>query len=421
MKNLYKKIIANSLAVNSAIVFAGSMVSNVGAYLYHLVVGRILGPSGYGELSSLISLLYILGVPTIVLQTVLVKYFSTCKAKNSPGQAKYLFRKMLKTIVIILIPVVIILCLISPFIAGFLNLSGSRVVLWVFFVFAISTLTALNSSVIQGFQLFLWFSVLTAGGTLLKLFVSIPFAYYGVEMTMIATFLIITAVYVLYFIPIRFMFRSKEENMDITKKDFVRYSLPSFLTLLGMTSLYSIDIVLAKHYLPSFDAGIYSSVAVLGKIIFYASAAIGTVLFPIIAERYAKRKETFAIIKLAVILVAIVSLGVTMVYTIFPISVVHLLFGTSFDRAASYLGIFAVFITIYSIVNIIVLSCLAIEKMHVYIFTCIAALLQIVLISLYHESLSSIIYINIGVASALLIGVGGYYLYGKNQHHHSGI
>jgi len=421
MKNLFKKITSHSLAFNSGIVFVGAMISNIGAYLYHLIVGRILGPSGYGELSSLISLLYIFGVPTIVLQTVLVKYFSTCKARQSSGQAKYLFKKMMKILLAILIPMFAVLCFCSPLVAEFLNLSGTRVVFWVFLLFVISTLSALNTSVIQGFQLFIWFSVLTAGGSLLKLFISIPFAYHGVEMTMIASFLIATVLYVLYFVPMRFIFFSKEERMDITKKDIVRYSIPTFFTLLGMTAIYSMDIVLAKHYLTSLDAGIYSSVAVLGKVIFYASSAIGTVLFPVLAERFAKGKDTFPIIKLSVVLVAIVSLGVTMIYTVFPITVVHLLFGTSFDAAASYLGIFAVFITIYSIVNIIVLACLAIEKMHVHFFTCVAAMLQILLIAFYHESLLNIIYINIGVASALLVSVGWYYWYGKNKHYHSGI
>ena len=99
----------------------------------------------------------------------------------------------------------------------------------------------------------------------------------------------------------------------------------------------------------------------------------------------------------------------------------HLLFGTSFNAASDYLGIFAIFITLYSVVNIIVLACLATEKMYVYLFTCAAAFMQIIGIVLYHESLKSIMYINIGVTLALLAGVGGYFWYGKNKHYHPGI
>jgi len=421
MKDLLKKFTSHSLARGSAIVFAGTMISNVGAYLYHLVIGRILGPVGYGELSSLISLLYIFGVPTLVLQTVLVKYFSTCKAHGSPGQAHFLYKRMFRTLLTILVPSFIVFSLFSPMISEFLNISGSRVIIWVFFLFIFSTLSALNGSALQGFQLFLWVAVLSGGSAILRLGISIPFAYYGVEMTMIASVLLTVVMYGLYFIPIRFLFRAIEKPMALTKKDIIRYSIPTFFTLLGMTALYSVDIVLVKHYLSAYDAGIYSAVAVLGKIIFYASSAIGMVLFPVVSERFANKKETFSIIRLAIGLVAAASLSVTFVYIVFPGTVTHLLFGTSFDAAASYLGIFAVFITIYSIVNVIIQACLAIEKMKVYLFTTSAAVAQIVLIAFFHQSLISIIYINISVLSALLISVGTYYWYGQNKHNYSGI
>jgi O-antigen/teichoic acid export membrane protein len=293
--------------------------------------------------------------------------------------------------------------------------------MWVFLRFIFSTLTAVSGSVVQGFQLFLWFALLSAGGAIVKLIVSIPFAYNGVEMTMIASFLISVVMYLSYLIPIRFLFRTKPESMNLTKKDLLKFSIPTFFTLLGMTALYSMDIVLAKHYLSSYDAGIYSAVAVLGKVIFYASSAVGTVLFPVLSERFAQGKDTFPIIRLSVILVAGVSIGATAIYFLYSNVVTHLLFGSSFNTASTYLGIFAVFITLYSIANIIVSACLAIEKMQVYLFTCFAAILQILLIGFFHGSLLEIIYINIGIAFMLLIGVGVYYIYGKNKHYYSGL
>lgn len=421
MNILIKKLLSHSLARNSMIVFVGATTANIGAYLYHLIIGRILGPVGYGELSSLISLLYIFGVPTIVLQTVLIKYFSICYAKQSDGQARYLFLKITRTLLVILVPTVAFLCLFSPFISNFLHLSNSRVVIWVFLLFIFSTLSAVNGSVIQGFQMFLWLAGFSAGVAIFKLGFSIPFAYHGVEMTMIASFLIAALTYLVYLIPIRFLFKIKSEPMEITKKDLAIYSIPTFFTLLGMTALYSMDIVLAKHYLPSYEAGIYSAVAVLGKVIFYASSAIGTVLFPVLSERHAKGIDTFPIVRLSIILVSGVSLGAVLVYTFFSGTVTHLLFGSSYNQAAIYLGIFAVFIAIYSIANIIVSACLATERMNVYIFTCCAAILQISTISFFHESLIQIIYINIVIASTLLIGVGGYYVYGKDKHYHPSV
>jgi len=421
MKSLIKKLTSNPLMTGSAIVFVGSMVSNISAYLYHLFLGRILGPGGYGELSSLISLLYIFGVPTLVLQTILVKYFSVYKAKDEMGQAKTLYVTITKILLGILLGICIILLFLSPLIADFLHLSNLRSLFWVFLLFALTMLSAVNGSVVQGFQLFMWVAVLSGMGSLFKLAVSIPSSYYGVEMTMVAAVFSALVFYILYFLPIRFIFFVKSKVMTLRKKDFLSYGIPTFLSLLSMTSLYSMDIVLVRHYFSGFDSGIYASVAVLGKIIFYASSAVATVLFPVLVARHTKQEKVSSIIRLAVILVSAVSFCVTMSYMMFPDAVTHLLFGSSYSAASGYLGMFGIFISCYSIVNIFVMALLALEKTNVWILTSIAALAQIGLIVCFHKTISAIITINISVSVALLIGVVWYYWYVIHKHHHSRI
>ena len=92
MNTLKNKLFAHPLFKNSAIVLAGSMGANVAGWLYHVFVGRILGTQAYGELAALLALFYILNVPSTVIQTVLVKFFSLLKARNEHGQAKRLIR-----------------------------------------------------------------------------------------------------------------------------------------------------------------------------------------------------------------------------------------------------------------------------------------------------------------------------------------
>lgn len=421
MKLLIKKFTSNPLMTGSAIVFVGSMVSNISAYLYHLFLGRILGPGGYGELSSLISLLYIFGVPTLVLQTILVKYFSVYKAKNEIGQAKTLYGTIVKILLGILLGVSVMLLFFSPLIVDFLHLSNARSLFWVFLLFALTALSAVSGSVVQGFQLFLWVAVLSGMGSLFKLAVSIPSSYYGVEMTIAAAVFSALVFYILYFLPIRFIFFVKSKVMNLRKKDFFSYGIPTFLSLLSMTSLYSMDIVLVRHYFPGFDSGIYASVAVLGKIIFYASSAVATVLFPVLVARHTKQEKVNSIIVLAVMLVSVVSFSATVCYMIFPDTVTHLLFGSSYSAASHYLGMFGVFISCYSIVNIFVMALLALEKTNVWILTSIAALAQIGFILCFHNTISAIITINISISVALLIGVALYYWYVIYKHHYSRI
>ena len=59
---LIKKLINHPLFSGSAIVFVGNMTANVVNYLYHLIMGRMLGPVEYGVLASLYSVLYLVGI-----------------------------------------------------------------------------------------------------------------------------------------------------------------------------------------------------------------------------------------------------------------------------------------------------------------------------------------------------------------------
>src|SRR3972149_6265257 len=101
MKKFIQTVMSHSLARSSGIILAGSMTANVLAYVYHLFMGRLLGPAGYGEFSSLLSLLYIVTVPLLVAQTVLVKFVSGFKAHGQVGQSKSLFLGASKLFVIV--------------------------------------------------------------------------------------------------------------------------------------------------------------------------------------------------------------------------------------------------------------------------------------------------------------------------------
>src|SRR5476649_2490100 len=82
VKKIIKRLSGNTVFTGSAVMFTGSMFVNFLSYLFHVVIGRILGVERYGELATLLSLFFILNVPSLVIQTVLTKYFASYKAKH---------------------------------------------------------------------------------------------------------------------------------------------------------------------------------------------------------------------------------------------------------------------------------------------------------------------------------------------------
>src|SRR3989344_3704318 len=145
----------HSVVRNSIVVMGGSMVANVLAYLYHLIVGRILGPQGYGELAALLSLFYILNVPSIVVQTILTKFFSILKATNKPGEAKYLFFSSLRTILILSLVGLGLVALSVDAVAAFLRIESKVNFYWLYVIFALYFIGVVPLSLLAAYQRFM--------------------------------------------------------------------------------------------------------------------------------------------------------------------------------------------------------------------------------------------------------------------------
>ncbi len=414
-KGFIQKFTSNKLARSSAIVFVGTMSANVLSYLYHLIMGRLLGPSGYGALASLLSLLYIFTVPLTVAQTVIVKFVSGFKAHGEVGQAKSLFIEATKVFVIVTVVGVPIILITGPYITSFLHLSSSVLIMLLYALFVVSLVTVATAGMLNGYQKFIWVGVMGALAILVKLLVSIPLVAWGVPGVMLAAVLASIIVYALYFIPLRFVLSVKARPTKLKGRDMFAFAVPTLLMQLGITSLYSTDIILVRHFFSAHDAGLYAALAILGKIIFYASSAVPIVLFPIASERVATGSKTKKLIFSAVGIVGAISVAITILYFVFPNFIVGMLFGNAYAGAGAMLGLFGIFLGLFSVANIIAMSCLAVGKLHIWLFSMGAAVVQIIGISMFHSSIIGVIYINISVCMLYDIIAGGYYLLGSHE------
>lgn len=182
-------------------------------------------------------------------------------------------------------------------------------------------------------------------------------------------------------------------------------NIQTFIILLAMTSLYSIDIVLVRSLLSSKESGWYAGVAVLGKIIFYASSAIGQVILPVVAERSYSGKKSFRMMVLAIGLVGIISMICLIVFAFVPKLIIHLLFGPSYDPAVSYLFPFGVFMVMYSIINIIAMGLIGSSQTGIWKIFAFVAVAQVIGIYLFHNTIGDVILVNNVMAGLLLVSV----------------
>ena len=266
----------------------------------------------------------------------------------------------------------------------------------------------------QSFQLFLASSVVTNIGMLLRLVFGVLGAPFGLIGVLIGNIISNVISYVINFVPIWGLIRVKSKPLSISKADAAVYSVPTLLATLGTIALYSQDVLLVKHFFSAYEAGIYASLAVLGKVIFYTSAALGFVMFPMIVEKKERKESYHGMVLSALGAVVALSSILTLGYFMAPAFIVRIMYGTAFDGAIPFMGLFGIFITFFTLVNLLTTIFLAIGRTRVWVISMGGALTQGVGLWFFHASLYQVIHINIGVTFITLMALLVYYRYGKD-------
>lgn len=414
MRTVKKRILfllKNRLVVGSAVLFFGNMGANFGNYLFHLLAGRMLGPLDYGILASLISLTYLLNIPVGALGLVVVKYVSAFRGKKELGKTSYFYFWLNKKLLLFGSVGFFLLVLISPLCASFLHLASPLPVILVVISSLVGVYLAVNMATLQGFLRFGLMSVLGIIQVVVKLTLAVSLIYLGCKVWGAVAAVLMSCLLALALTSF-FVFRLLR---GAERKDFpvdlevARYAVPVFFSTFAFTALYTLDLVLVRHFLSAREAGLYAALSTLGKIIFFAANPIVMVMFPMVSERHANGKSYFDFLYLGLGLTFLVCLGISTIYFFFPRMMIGFLYGQEYFSAAPYLGLFAVFLSLYTFTFLITSFYLSIKKTKVVFLPMVAALTQAVLISFWHRNISQVVWISISVLSLLLIGLLLYY------------
>lgn len=414
---MLKKIFSSQLFSGSLIMILASGLSGLASYFYHLLMGRMLGPADYGLLASLISLIYLLGIPTTTLNLVLVKFVSSFKGKKDFPAIAYLFKITAKKVLPVSLAFLLILLFLTPFIAKFLHLTALFPFVLILLISFISIFLTINRSFLQGLLRFGHFSFNSFLEPFLKLVLGFLLVWWGFKINGALFGMMIGALvcYVYTFIPLRSIFKKEEVSHKIKYQEIFKFILPVFFSTLAFTSLFTTDLVLVRHFLPE-QSGFYAALATLGKIIFFINGSIISISFPLISERYANGSNYRHLLWLSFLSIFLISAIISIFYFLFPSLMINLLYGRQYLSVASLLGSFGVFLSLYSLCFLMINFSLSINRTRAVILPLIAGALQIILISFFHQNLKQIILISVILLALLLLSLLVYclqYLKGK--------
>ena len=179
--------------------------------------------------------------------------------------------------------------------------------------------------------------------------------------------------------------------VKINTKELYSYSIPLIFMITSLTCFYSIDVWLVKHYFTAEEAGLYSAVSLIGKIIFFCSLSISQVMFPKASELHESGKSSKSLLYKSVGIILLFIIPMLALYFIFPNFIINVLYGADYLYIAPLVGWFGLFIALTSLVYLISFYKVSVNHKLFIIILWVFNILQIVGIVLFHNSLAEVV------------------------------
>lgn len=387
----------------------GSNFYNLGQFVYHFLAGRLLGKVYYGDLAAMLSIIGLISVAQISFNLTIVKFISSEKGRGAISNlAKWVHSWAIWIGLLFALSALIL----SPFIIDFLNLIEPLAFYFLVPTLFFFVLLSTGRSILQGLLQFNKFVISLLVEVVTKIVLTIGLIFAGFSIFG-ATGAILVGTLIAYFAtrialsPYLNGNRGARPNVA----PMVKYSLPVFIQGLALTSMYSVDLVLVKHFFPPADAGLYAAAAMLGRVVFFSTTPIAHVMFPLVSRRYSHGSPYHNIFYLSVLLVSLAAVAVVLFYIFFPEFAIVILYGAGFLGAAGLVWWFGVFMGLLSLAMLFTQFYLSIGKTKTVWLFVAAALLQAFLVWFIHPNLLTVIQISIASSALLVLSLLVYFLY----------
>lgn len=397
MKKKFHTAISHPLISGSIIVFMGTIVSNFSNFIFNIFMSRNLTVSDYGILASLNSLTLVFALIAESFVPTIVHFAGTFLAKKEHEKIRGIFFQANKIAVLFGGISFLFFALFAAQISEFFNIHSRFLVTLAGVIVFFAFLGSLNRGILQAKLLFKYLSFVNASASTLKLIVGISLVFLGYKLNgaVFGFFTSFFVSYVLVVIPLRHFFKEKS-TFSIDLRKLFSYGMASAIALFSLTSFITSDILLVKHFFSPKEAGVYAGLSLIGRVIYFFSAPVVTVMFPLIVQKHTRAENYHNTFRLSLLFVFLSSGFLTILYFLFPQFIIKLfLKNAEYLAVSSSLGYFGIFMTLYIMLYVFTNFYLSIKRTKVYLPLIFSAVLQAVLIWFFHKTFFEVITISV--------------------------
>ena len=410
--NSFFLIKRNQTAKNIIFLFFFTTGINIINFIYHIVMGRILGPSEYGVLALVISIFIISNSVASTIQTASAKYSSIYYIENNLFKIRSLFLELTKGVLIVTFLIFAIILIFIRKLQVFLNLDSINQIILLGLIIILGSQLMIGRGILQGTKKFIFLGINQLLENLLRLIFGLILVYLGIRSTGATTGILfgLLITFLLLLLQIKnIITRNKNDIKKISIYKENRISIKTFyksiLFILMTNIIFSIisysDISLVKHFFTATEAGYYSAVNQIGKIILFFPLSVGLVILPRLSEKIAKKIKLLAAILKGLLLVTLLSFIFLIFYYFFPKTIVKIMFGNNYLPSAKFVFQYGLFMAFIALINLELYYFIVTDRFIYLIILVFFLIEQLAMIFLFHSSLNIIIIILLLNAAAL--------------------
>ncbi|MHB8142614.1 MAG: lipopolysaccharide biosynthesis protein [Thermoleophilia bacterium] len=416
MISLARKIYSDSFVQNSFVFFVGSFIVAVVNYLYYPVMSRVLSIEDFGEVQVIVTILLQITVVLNVFGYIAVNLFGnledeekrTGRVRNLEGAA-----------IIIVAACGLLALAFSGYIDSYLKIGSVLVVATLALVFVVNVPFTIKSAWLQAQSRFKEISLANLISGSAKILLALPLIAMGLGVDgalfglIAATFLSLAFVSWRAYTNFRLIDHLGENYFRVIIRDPVvrqdlRYGALIFCALFSINVLYSADVILVRRFFSVTDAGLYSGITVIGRIIFFSTFAISAVLLPSIRLTATARQNSRNLQK-ALLLTILLDGFFLILFLVSPETVVKVLIGSKYLEFSGLLFRVGLFILLASLLNVLFVYAIALRKMFVSLIGIVASVSVFALSYLNNASIPAVVN-NFIIINALALSVTAAYL-----------
>jgi O-antigen/teichoic acid export membrane protein len=382
----------------SVVMLLGTAVVSALNFGYTVAMARMLGPAAFGHASAAVTVLMLCSAITLAFQLVCAKFVAR---NETAGSRAALVRSLMKRSWLVGIALAAALALGSTGVADYLRLPSSSIVLLLAFGITFYVPLGVRRGAMQGACDFRRL----AGNLVLEAVVkfvaalALVGAAFGVMGAVGALTASVVAAYLLP--PLGSTFHARSESCIPAS---FGEGMQAIVFFIGQVLINNVDILLVKHYFAPERAGLYAAVALVGRVLYFASWSVVSAMFPISAGAKPKQHNSSLLI-VPLLLVVLLSVAFILLLTFVPGPIVHFVFGAGFREAEPLMSLYAAATGLYSLSVVLIAYEMSRRIANTGWIQLLFSLGIVAGIAAFHATLRQVVIVQIVLMVVLLIAV----------------